>query len=136
MPRRRVRFDLADLAQQAAGALILAGGLLIPADSWVVAAGMTLAHAAAGTALALGLTYAALYTAVERRDPTAERSFAGLPLRFLSTVVVALAVSVVLVRLYGLPLEGIRSGTEVAKAVLVTTFFTSLVAAVAYAALG
>jgi len=132
---RRVRFDLADLAQQAVGALVLAGGLLIPGDIWVVAEGMSLAHAAAGVTLALGLTYVALYTAVERRDPTVERSVAGLPLRFCSTVGVGVAVSIAIVWLYGLPLHEPRSTVEVVKAVLVTTFFASLVAAVADAAL-
>ncbi|WP_435064948.1 DUF2391 domain-containing protein [Halobaculum sp. EA56] len=133
--RSRVRFDLADAAQQAVGAVVLAGGLLIPGDVWVVAAGMTLAHAVTAVTLGLGLTYVALYTAVERRDPDVERSVAGLPVRFLSTVAVALAVSVALVGLYGLPLEGDRSTVEAVKAVLVATFFTSLVAAVADAAL-
>ncbi|MXR40930.1 DUF2391 family protein [Halobaculum sp. WSA2] len=132
---RRVRFDLADIAQQAVGALILAGGLLIPGDIWIVAAGMSLAHAVVGVTLALGLTYVALYTAIERRDPTNERSVAGLPLRFCSTVGVAVGVSLVLVWLYALPLEEPRSTVEVVKAVLVATFFASLVAAVADAAL-
>ncbi|MFC7137101.1 hypothetical protein [Halobaculum litoreum] len=135
MPDRRPRFEPVDLAQQAVGALVVAGGLLIPADIWVVAGGMSLAHAVVGTTLTLGLTYLALYTAVERRDPTVERSVAGLPLRFLSTVGVAVVVSLGVVGVYGLPLEGSQSATEAAKAVLVVTFFTALVAAAADAAL-
>lgn len=135
MSRRRARFDLGDLAQQAIAAVVLAGGLLIPSDIWVVAAGMSLTHAVVGVALALGLTYAALYTAVERRDAPHERAVARLPLRFLSTIGVAVAVSLALVWVYSLPIAGDRSTAETVKAVLVATFFTSLVAAVADGAL-
>ncbi|MFC6785926.1 DUF2391 domain-containing protein [Halobaculum halobium] len=134
MGKRPVRFDLADISQQAVGASLIAGGLLIPGDVWVIAAGMSLMQAVGAVALALALTYVALYTAVERRDPAAERSVAGLPLRFLSTIAIAIATSLLFVALYGLPVEGTHSTIETTKAVLVATFFTVLVAAAADAA--
>ncbi|QZP38405.1 hypothetical protein [Halobaculum magnesiiphilum] len=136
MANRPERFDRADLFQQLTGALLIAGGLLIPGDVWEIAAGMSLRRAVAAVAIALALTYLALYTAVERRDPSAERTVAGLPLRFLSTVAIAVGVSLLIVLLYGLPLEGERSAVETTKAVLVATFFTVLVAAVADVAAG
>ncbi|WP_348609057.1 hypothetical protein [Halobaculum rarum] len=128
------RFDLADLTQQVLGAVLIAGGLLIPGDIWEVAAGMSLVHAAAGVALGLSLTYIALSTTVERRD-SHERPIAGFPLRFASTVAVALAVSLLFVLIYDLPLDGENSLVETAKAVLLATFFSALVAAVADSAI-
>lgn len=136
MSKRPVRFGLTDLIQQVTGALLIAGGLLIPGDVWEVAAGMSLGRAVTAVGLALALTYLTLYTAVERRDPSVERSVVGFPLRFLSTIAVGVGVSVSIVLLYGLPLEGARSAVETIKAVSVATFFTTLVAAVTDVAAG
>jgi len=123
----RHRFKLADTAQQVIGGFLLAGPFVVTEEVWVLAANMTAAHAAVTVAVVFGIGYGALYKADAGRDVEKEPEVAGIPLRFVTLMVVAYGSVAVLATVLTAPgtfvpgiLEGL--GREVTTmAVLVTT---------------
>jgi uncharacterized membrane protein len=85
-PRRR--FKLADTAQQVVGGFLLAGPFVVTEEVWVLATHMEWWQWALTVLFVLGIGYGALYKA-DNRDPDSEQEVGGIPLRFLSLIVVS-----------------------------------------------
>jgi len=88
MTRRR-RYRIADTAQQVVGGFLLAGPFVVTEEVWVLAANMTGYHAAAVAAIVFAIGYGALYQADADRDIETEAEVAGVPIRFVSLMIVA-----------------------------------------------
>jgi len=88
MPRRR-RYRVADTAQQVVGGFLLAGPFVVTEEVWVLAANMSWYHAAAVVAIVFAIGYGALYKADDDRDLEQEAEVAGVPIRFVSLMLVA-----------------------------------------------
>jgi uncharacterized membrane protein len=88
VPRGRI-FGLDDLAQQIVGGVLLSAPFVVTEEVWSLAATMTWLQWAITVVMVVAIGYATLYRADERRDPDREESVAGLPLRFVSLLVVA-----------------------------------------------
>ena len=86
---RAPRFKIADTAQQIVGGFLLAGPFVVTEEVWVLAANMTWLHVLAVVAIVFGIGYGALYEADDDRDPDAEAEVGGVPLRFVSLMVVS-----------------------------------------------
>ena len=89
MVGRRKRYALADTAQQLVGGFLLAGPFVVTEEVWVLAANMTVWHALVTIAIVFGIGYGALYKADDDRDPDREAEVGGIPLRFLSLMLVS-----------------------------------------------
>jgi uncharacterized membrane protein len=88
MARRR-RYRIADTAQQVVGGFLLAGPFVVTEEVWVLAANMTWYHATAVAAIVFAIGYGALYQADADRDIEQEAEVAGVPIRFVSLMIVA-----------------------------------------------
>ncbi|WP_336001167.1 DUF2391 family protein [Halorientalis halophila] len=86
---RRRRYRVADTAQQIVGGFLLAGPFVVTEEVWVLAAQMSALHTVAVVAIVFGIGYGALYKADEGRDPEREAEVAGIPIRFVSLMVVS-----------------------------------------------
>jgi len=86
---RTPRYKLADTAQQVVGGFLLAGPFVVTEEVWTLATRMTWFHAAVTVAIVFAIGYGALYEADDDRDPDREAEVAGVPLRFLSLMLVS-----------------------------------------------
>jgi uncharacterized membrane protein len=103
MVGRRKRYALADTAQQLVGGFLLAGPFVVTEEVWVLANNMTRWHALATVAIVFGIGYGALYKADDDRDPDREAEVAGVPLRFLSLMLVAFGSVTILAMAFSAP---------------------------------
>ena len=85
----RSRYALADTAQQLVGGFLLAGPFVVTEEVWVLASNMTPYHAIATVGIVFAIGYGALYKADDDRDPDREADVAGVPVRFLSLMLVS-----------------------------------------------
>jgi uncharacterized membrane protein len=127
---RRPRFRVADSAQQAVGGFLLAGPFVVTEEVWVLAAGMNAVQGALTAGVVALIGYAALYRADTGRDPDNEKDIGGIPVRFVSLMIVAFGSVLVLAVLFDAPdtfliKQGV-TGTEL----WVTTFKAVSVGAV------
>ena len=102
MPKRR-RYRVADTAQQVVGGFLLAGPFVVTEEVWVLAANMTWYHAAAVVAIVFAIGYGALYQADADRDIEREAEVAGVPIRFVSLMLVAFGSVAVLATVFTAP---------------------------------
>ena len=102
MSRRR-RYRVADTAQQVVGGFLLAGPFVVTEEVWVLAANMTWYHAAAVVAIVFAIGYGALYKADDDRDIEREAEVAGVPIRFVSLMLVAFGSVTVLATVFTAP---------------------------------
>ncbi|QLH77004.1 DUF2391 family protein [Halosimplex rubrum] len=86
---RAPRYKLADTAQQVVGGFLLAGPFVVTEEVWTLADRMTWSHTAVTVAIVFAIGYGALYEADDDRDPDREAEVAGVPLRFLSLMLVS-----------------------------------------------
>jgi len=86
---RPPRFKLADTAQQVVGGFLLAGPFVVTEEVWTLAANMTWYHVGVTVAVVFAIGYGALYEADDDRDPDREAEVVGVPLRFISLMLVA-----------------------------------------------
>ena len=89
MVGRSRRFALADTAQQIVGGFLLAGPFVVTEEVWVLAASMAWFQAVVTVAIVFAVGYGALYKADDDRDPDREAEVGGVPLRFVSLIVVS-----------------------------------------------
>lgn len=87
--RRGRRYAVTDSAQQVVGGFLLAGPFVVTEEVWLLASNMTLAHAGVMVAIVVAIGYGALYKADDDRDPDREVEVGGVPVRFVSLMVVA-----------------------------------------------
>lgn len=136
-PRRPRGFRLADSAQQIVGGFLLAGPFVVTEEVWVLAANMTLFHTLGTVGIVFAIGYATLYTADTTRDVDTEQEIAGVPLRFISLMLVSYGAVAILALLFNAPstfLEpaGTREVTLVTlKAISVGAIFSVVGAATA-----
>jgi uncharacterized membrane protein len=84
----RRRFKLADTAQQIVGGFLLAGPFVVTAEVWDLAKSMSVVQALLTMVIVLSIGYGALYKA-DDRNPDRERKVAGVPIRYISLIVVS-----------------------------------------------
>ena len=136
-PRRPHGFLLADSAQQIVGGFLLAGPFVVTEEVWVLAANMTLFHTLGTVAIVFGIGYATLYKADTTRDVDTEQEIAGVPLRFISLMVVSFGAVAILALLFNAPSTFLEpAGTEeitfvTIKAISVGAIFSVVGAATA-----
>ena len=102
-PRRPRDFRLADSAQQLVGGFLLAGPFVVTEEVWILAGNMHVLQALAIIAIVFAIGYAALYKADTTRDLDDEQEVAGIPIRFISLMVVTFGSVTVLALLFGAP---------------------------------
>jgi len=102
MSRRR-RYRIADTAQQVVGGFLLAGPFVVTEEVWVLATNMSVLHALAVTAIVVAIGYGALYKADADRDLELEAEVAGVPIRFLSLMVVSFGSVAILATVFTAP---------------------------------
>ncbi len=95
------KYSLADLAQQMVGGFLLAGPFVVTEEVWRLAENITLYHTLLSFFIVLSIGYGALYKADEERDADKERHFLGVPLRFISLVLVSYMSVFVLIMIFG-----------------------------------
>ena len=137
-PRRPRQFRLADSAQQIVGGFLLAGPFVVTEEVWVLAGNMSVLQAVATIGVVSAIGYGALYTADTTRDPDAEQEVAGVPVRFISLLLVSFGSVLILALLFDAPdtfLEDAGTTADVAlitfKAVTVGSVFSIVGAATA-----
>jgi uncharacterized membrane protein len=99
----RKRFKLADTAQQVVGGFLLAGPFIVTEEVWVLAANMTALHAVFTAGIVFTIGYGALYRADDDRDPDRETDIGGVPLRFVSLMIVSFGSVLVLALAFTAP---------------------------------
>ncbi|OAQ51938.1 hypothetical protein HTG_14900 [Natrinema mahii] len=137
-PRRPRDFRPADSAQQIVGGFLLAGPFVVTEEVWTLAASMNFFQAVGTVIVVFGIGYGALYTADTTRDADDEQEVAGIPLRFISLMIVSFGAVTVLALLLDAPdtfLEDAETTGEVAqttfKAISVGSVFSVVGAATA-----
>ena len=124
------RFALADTAQQLVGGFLLAGAFVVTEEVWVLARSMSTFQALATAGIVVAIGYGALYKADAGRDPDSEADVGGVPLRFVSLVIVSYVSVLVLALAFDAPwtfladlAEGgtLVAGKPVTMAVVVVT---------------
>jgi uncharacterized membrane protein len=98
----RRRYRLADTAQQIVGGFLLAGPFVVTEEVWTLAADMTWLQMLLTVCIVFGIGYGALYKA-DDRDPDSETEVGGVPLRFVSLVLVSYCSVLVLALAFGAP---------------------------------
>ncbi len=79
---------VADTAQQVVGGFLLAGPFVVTEEVWVLAVSMSALQVAVTVGIVMSIGYATLYKA-DDRNPDRELSVAGIPLRFVSLMLVS-----------------------------------------------
>jgi uncharacterized membrane protein len=116
-------FGLDDLAQQVVGGVLLSAPFVVTEEVWSLAATMSWLQWAVTVVMVVAIGYATLYRA-ERRDPDREESVGGLPLRFVSLLLVAYLSVTTLAFVVNAPAAfGATSGTTL-KAVSIGAIFS------------
>ncbi|WP_254762214.1 DUF2391 family protein [Natrinema marinum] len=121
-PRRPQQFRLADSAQQIVGGILLAGPFVVTAEVWELAASMNVWQALGTVIVVFGIGYGALYTADTTRDVEDEQDVAGVPLRFISLMIVSFGSVALLALLLDAPDVFAGQFTESPRDALETTF--------------
>jgi uncharacterized membrane protein len=87
--KERQKHKLADTAQQIVGGFLLAGPFVVTEEVWMLARNMTPYHSLFLVAVIMGIGYGGLYGADNSRDPSREAVVFGVPVRFVSLMIVA-----------------------------------------------
>ncbi|MFC6939699.1 DUF2391 family protein [Salinirubellus sp. GCM10025818] len=95
-------FKTADIAQQVVGGFLLAGPFVVTEEVWVLAASMNVFQALVTVGIVFTIGYGALYKA-EDRNPDREVEVGGVPLRFLSLMIVSFGSVLVLALAFDAP---------------------------------
>ncbi|WP_254531884.1 DUF2391 family protein [Natrinema gelatinilyticum] len=127
-PRRPPEFRLADSAQQIVGGFLLAGPFVVTEEVWTLAGNMHNAQAVGTVAVVFAIGYAALYKADTTREAEEEQEVAGIPIRFISLMLVTFGSVTVLALLFGAPETFLEDDST--EAIAMTTFKAISVGAV------
>jgi uncharacterized membrane protein len=101
--RNSADFRLADVAQQVVGGFLLAGPFVVTEEVWTLASEMGAVNAALTVLVVAGIGYGALYQADTGRDAEEEQEVAGVPVRFVTLMLVAFGSVTVLALLFDAP---------------------------------
>ncbi|ELZ08346.1 hypothetical protein C479_13443 [Halovivax asiaticus JCM 14624] len=101
--RRPPEFKLTDVAQQLVGGFLLAGPFVVTEEVWSLAGSMNAIQALLTVAVVFAIGYASLYKANDDRDVDAEQEVGGIPLRFISLMLVSFGSVTILALLFDAP---------------------------------
>lgn len=87
--KERQKHKLADTAQQIVGGFLLAGPFVVTEEVWMLARNMTVFHSLFLVGAIMAIGYGGLYGADNDRDPSREAAIVGVPVRFISVLLVA-----------------------------------------------
>jgi uncharacterized membrane protein len=87
--RDRRKHKLADTAQQIIGGFLLSGPFVVTQEVWLLAQNMTVFHSLFLVGAVIAIGYGGLYGADNDRDPAREAAVLGVPVRFVSVMIVA-----------------------------------------------
>jgi len=121
---RRPKFRLADSAQQIVGGFLLAGPFVVTEEVWTLAGSMSDLQGILTVTIVSLIGYAALYRADTKRDPDSEQQVAGIPIRFISLLVVSFGSVAILALVFDAPATFL--GDELSTPVLVETTFKAI----------
>jgi uncharacterized membrane protein len=121
---RRPKFRLADSAQQIVGGFLLAGPFVVTEEVWTLAGSMSDLQGFLTVTIVGLIGYAALYQADTKRDPDSEQQVAGIPIRFISLMVVSFGSVAILALVFDAPATFL--GDELSTLVLVETTFKAI----------
>jgi uncharacterized membrane protein len=130
------RFKAADTAQQLVGGFLLAGPFVVTAEVWDLARTMNSVQGVLTALVVFAIGYGALYAA-DDRDPDRERELVGVPLRFVSLMLVSFSSVTILALLFNAPatfladLPPAAVAVTTAKAITVGSVFSVVGAATA-----
>ncbi len=128
---RRRRFRPADIAQQVVGGFLLAGPFVVTEEVWVLAASMESVQAVVTVGIVALIGYGTLYKADRNHDPDREDDVAGVPVRFISLMVVAFGSVALLALVFDAP-DAFDAGWAVGlRAVCIGAVFSVVGAATA-----
>ena len=119
-PRRPQGFRPADSAQQVVGGFLLAGPFVVTEEVWTLARNMSVVHALATVGIVFAIGYATLYQADTTRDPDDEQEIAGVPIRFVSLMVVSFGSVTLLALLFDAPSTFLGDIATVSGVALIT----------------
>jgi len=122
----RRRFRIADIAQQVVGGFLLAGPFVVTEEVWVLAANMAWYHAVAVAAIVFAIGYGTLYKADADRDLEREEEVAGVPVRFVSLMIVAFGSVAVLATVFTAPDAFLVEGGVLEEPTRLTVVLTTL----------
>ncbi|MCX2817967.1 MAG: putative membrane protein [Methanobacteriota archaeon] len=134
--RNSADFRLEDVAQQVVGGFLLAGPFVVTGEVWDLAAEMGTVNGVVTALLVGGIGYGALYEADTERDAEDEQDVVGVPVRFVTLMVVAFGSVGMLAVLFDAPRTFVEGdGAVVAmvtfKAVSISAVFSVVGAATA-----
>jgi len=87
--KERRKHELADTAQQIVGGFLLSGPFVVTQEVWMLAENMTMFHSLFLVGAIMAIGYGGLYGADNDRDPKTEAAIMGVPVRFISVMIVA-----------------------------------------------
>ncbi len=127
---RRV-FGLDDLVQQIVGGIVLSAPFVVTEEVWSLAASMNWIQWIITVVMVVIIGYGALYRADDERDARWEESIAGLPLRFISLLLVSYLSVAMLAVLFDAPTTFGATPPTTAKAISIGAIFSVVGAATA-----
>lgn len=124
------RFGSDDVAQQVVGGFLLSAPFVVTEEVWSLAATMNPLQAAITVFMVVAIGYGTLYRA-EDREAERETDVGGVPLRFLSLVVISYASVTILAFVFGAPETFDASRLTTVKAISIGSVFSVVGAATA-----
>jgi uncharacterized membrane protein len=124
------RFGFDDIAQQIVGGFILSAPFVVTEEVWTLAASMNLLQTAITIFMVFAIGYGTLYRA-EDREAEMERSIAGIPLRFISLLIVSYTSVTILAFVFDAPDAFSATWFTTFKAICIGAIFSVVGAATA-----
>jgi len=124
-------FGLDDLAQQVVGGFILSAPFVVTEEVWSLAAAMNWVQWGITVVMVVLIGYGTLYRADSEREAEREESIAGLPLRFVSLVLISYLSVAILAFVFSAPATFEATPTTTVKAVSIGAIFSVVGAATA-----
>lgn len=122
-------FSFADLFQQMVGGFLLAGPFVVTEEVWKLAENIMWYHSIFLILIVFGIGYGALYKADEDRDPDKEVNIMGVPVRFISLMLVSYLSVAVLITILNAPVTFEASSYTVLKVISIGSVFSVIGAA-------
>lgn len=102
------------------GGFLLAGPFVMTEEVWVLAANMSLLQTAAVVSIVFLIGYVTLFKADPDRDPVTEQRLAGIPVRFISLMLISFGSVTILTFLVDAPDTFVDESYATAEMALIT----------------
>lgn len=130
LAERRI-FGVDDVAQQVVGGFILSAPFVVTEEVWHLAAAMGWVQLAITVFMVVTIGYGTLYRATEDRDADREESIGGLPLRFVSLIIISYLSVAILAFVFAAPWTFGAGPVTTVKAISIGAIFSVVGAATA-----